>query len=165
MMFPDFLRNGIWHTTSVDRFNAIVRSGSISPDPPIPDSDRWSTGNGPDSFPYVRVLGGVSIFDFTDFDEIHYGANYPASPWYAFVPCLDKWEASIWIELDRELLGDAFISGAALMKRWEVENAFRNKIMPLIEGAHIGPIPISAFLRVFRYCGEQWHQIGTVAEQ
>ena len=31
----------IWHTTTEERFDGILRSGEISPEPDIPDSDRW----------------------------------------------------------------------------------------------------------------------------
>jgi hypothetical protein len=52
--------NGVWHTTSTTRFQGILASGAILPEPPIKDKDRWSTSRGKDYYPYVRTLGGVS---------------------------------------------------------------------------------------------------------
>jgi hypothetical protein len=38
--------NGVWHTTSTTRFQGIVASGAILPEPPIDNSERWSTSQG-----------------------------------------------------------------------------------------------------------------------
>jgi hypothetical protein len=75
----------IWHTTTEERFEGILRSGEISPEPDIPASDRWSTGLGPEHYPYVRSLGGVSLFDFRQFNAQAYSKKYPLSQWRAFV--------------------------------------------------------------------------------
>ena len=94
------LHGGLWHTTSPQRFDSIARNQEILPDPSIPDAERWGTGMGPDYFPYVRTLGGVSLFDFSDFDPEIYSASYPMSSWTEFVPFRDTWGAAIWIEID-----------------------------------------------------------------
>jgi hypothetical protein len=163
-MFPELLKNGIWHTTSVERFNAILKEGAILPEPPIPDSERWSTGQGPEWYPFVRKIGGVSVFDFTAFDEVTYENEYPLSNWSEFVPCREKWGSAAWIELKRESLGASFIDGRSLLVRWKKEGRGR-RLMPLIEGAHIGPVPSSSFGQVFIYEDGQWKSAENVASR
>src|SRR5438309_5175332 len=75
------LRGGLWHTTHLDRYRNILTEGSIVPEPNIPNSDRWKTSQGEDYYPYVRMLGGVSLFDFDEFDPERYTERYPASSW------------------------------------------------------------------------------------
>ena len=150
-MFPEILREGIWHTTSVERFEGILAAGSILPEPPIPDKDRWGTACGPSHYPFVRSIGAVSVFDFTGFEEATYEEKYPLSMWRTFVPCFSKWDESIWIELDRSAIKNDFIDGKAVIERWKQQNQLGRKIMPIIEAAHVGPIPISAFRRVYKY--------------
>ena len=147
-MFPSILKERLWHTTSVPRFESIQKMGSIRPNPPIPDSERWYTRKGSGWYPYVRELGGVSLFDFKDFDPEDYQKRCPSSSVYTFVPYNEKWKESIWIEIDREKVQDRFIDGHTLLKRNKEENALRNNIMPYIEAAYIGEISIDCFARV-----------------
>jgi hypothetical protein len=56
-------------STNVSRFQGILRSAAILPDPEIPDSERWSTSLGSKWYPYVRTLGGISLFDFRRFNR------------------------------------------------------------------------------------------------
>jgi hypothetical protein len=135
----------IWHTTTEERFEGILRSGEISPEPDIPDSDRWSTGLGPEHYPYVRSFGGVSLFDFRQFNAEAYSKKYPLSQWRAFVPCQRSRNSAVWIEIDREQVSAQFISGPELVARWEAEKAHGHKIMPQIEAAHVGAVPRRAF--------------------
>lgn len=51
--------------------------------------------------------------------------------------------------MDRSAIKDSFINGKAVIERWK--NELRGNIMPIIEAAHIGPVPISAFRRVYKY--------------
>ena len=151
-MFPEILRDGIWHTTSTERFEGILAAGSILPDPQhIPDKDRWGTALGPGLYPFVRSMGGVSLFDFLGFDETTYNDQYPLSMWRTFVPCFSKWDEAIWIELNRSAIKDNFVNGKTVIDRWKQQNELGRKIMPLIEAAHIGPVSISAFRRVYRF--------------
>lgn len=80
------LLGGLWHTTHPDRFEMILRSAAILPEPDIPDNERWSTFEGPKFYPYVRTIGGVSLFDFDGFEPENYGRKYPMSSWSYFVP-------------------------------------------------------------------------------
>ena len=142
------LVGGVWHTTSQDRFRRILECGAILPEPDIPDKERWGTAAGPELYPYVRHIGGVSLFDFRGFDAASYSEKYPSSSWGTFIPCLESWDSAVWIEIDHERLGQAFFSGSHLLKRWKAEGSSR-RIMPLIEAAHIGPLPAVTFKRSF----------------
>lgn len=147
---PDVLKllsTGLWHTTSEARFHEIVRSGSVLPDPPIADSERWKTHLGPDGYPFVRKLGGVSLFDFRAFDPALYERDYPLSSWHEFVPFRQSWGRSIWLQVDAEGVLANLVGGRDLVARWKADGAYRHSIMPLIECAHIGPIPTGRLRR------------------
>ena len=142
------LNEGLWHTTSSDRLEAIVASGAIKVEPAISDNERHKTANGPANYPFARSIGAVSIFDFSNFDPAGYGVRFPVSNWRAFVPCYHKWSRAIWIEIDATECGSKIISGAALLNRWRMEEAYAHTLMPHIEGAHVGDIPITAIKNV-----------------
>ncbi len=151
-MFPNILYGGVWHTTSLPRFKEILRTGYILPEPNICDSERWGTALGAESYPYVRSIGGVSVFDFKNFDAEKYGIKYPISNWSAFVPCHYNWDSSVWIKINETKIGREFIGGVELLKQWDAQKEYRRKIMPIIEAAYIGEIPISFFERVLDLC-------------
>jgi len=85
LILPE-LCGGLWHITHPDRFKSILNSNAILPEPDIPEGARYCTGLGKDHYPYVRTLGGVSLFDFNRFDPDAYTEEYPLSTWAAFVP-------------------------------------------------------------------------------
>jgi hypothetical protein len=145
----EILQGGLWHTTHPDRFRKILETGAIVPEPNIPESERWKTSKGPDYYPYARCLGGVSLFDFHEFDAEDYGKRCPMSSWYEFVPYRESWAASVWIEINRNQLDNSFIPATTLLKRWKEEEAYQHSIMPYIEAAHIGPLNLSTFVRAF----------------
>jgi len=144
----DKIQGGVWHMTNLDRFRGILRSGAILPEPEIDNSERWSTSQGSEWYPYVRTLGGVSLFDFREFNPEQYSVKYPISSWREFVPYRSAWNDAVWIEIDVPKLGATFISGAELLARWKAEKV-GNRIMPEIEAAHLGPLPRTAFKNVF----------------
>ena len=144
----------LWHTTHPDRFKNILTTGAILPEPDIPDRDRWKTSQGKDFYPFVRTLGGVSLFDFGDFDPESYAEQNPMSSWCSFVPYRKDWGLSAWIEIDRELVAPEFISGTNLVAKWKSAGAYRHTIMPYIEAAYLGPLPKTAFERAFLVCKE-----------
>ena len=151
------LHGGLWHTTSPERFDSISRDEEILPDPPTPDADRWGASRGPDYFPYVRTLGGISLFDFSDFDPSGYSDSYPMSTWTEFVPFRETWGASIWIGINRATVRGALIAPAKLVQRWKDTDSYRHRVMPYIEAAHLGPIPSEAWSRTLLVgaCGLQ----------
>jgi hypothetical protein len=142
------LVGSVWHTTHPDRFERILECGAILPEPDISKHERWGTAGGPEGYPYVRSIGGVSLFDFRGFEAESYSEQNRSSSWDYFVPCHSSWDSAVWIEIDHESLGAAFLAGAALLAKWKAEGSIR-RIMPLIEAAHIGPLPCRAFRRAF----------------
>ncbi len=143
------INSGYWHTTSEDRFKGILDEGAILAEPNIPEKERWYVSNGAAGFPYTRHLGGVSLFNFEGFDSAAYTKRYPLSSWQKFVPICCKWDSAIWIEICQKDLPVAIISGRTLLDRWK-EGEEGRMIMPIIEAAYIGEIPLIAFGRVFR---------------
>ncbi len=150
--FPHVLGGRLWHTTKPERYQMILDAGCILPNPPISDQERWKTGQGPDFYPYVRLLDGVSLFDFEGFNPEHYSKKYPLSSWREFVPYRRTWGQAVWIEIDKQFIVEGFISGEQLLAKWKQDKAYRHPIMPIIEAAHLGSIPLEAFRRVFK-CG------------
>ena len=145
---------GLWHTTHPDRFSRILTSGGILPNPNLPDNQRWKTSRGPHFHPFVRTLGGVSLFDFAQFKPEEYSEKYPASCWSYFVPCSVEWGCAVWIEIDREQVAANFISAAQIVAKWNADKAHRHTIMPYIEAAYVGVLPRAAFKRAFMVCDE-----------
>jgi hypothetical protein len=143
------LLGGLWHTTHPTRFQSILTAGAILPEPAIAEKDRWKTSQGRELYPYVRILGGVSLFDFEAFDPEAYAESHPRSDWREFVPYRKSWGCSVWIEIDREKIAANFLSADEVVARWNSDNAHRHTIMPRIEAAHIGKLPSRAFKRAF----------------
>lgn len=155
--FPSVLLGRLWHTTPLHRYRRIRRDGAILVNPSMQDPKRWFGGNGPKNYPYVRSLGGVSLFDFPgDFDPEAYTKQYPCCSWRRFVPYSYSssgrlWRVSVWIEILPERLGEQLISGAALLKRAKADpNSVHHNFMPGIEAAHIGDLSLTHFGEVFR---------------
>ena len=141
---------GLWHTTSPEWFEKIIVSGAILPEPDIPDNTRWSSHICEDKpLPYVRFIGGVSLFELVNFDPDGYNKIYPLSSWNAFIPITGTWTTAVWIEIDRELVKENVISAKELLLKRRADNAHRHNFLPMIEAAHIGPIPVTSFKRVF----------------
>ncbi|MGH2507208.1 MAG: hypothetical protein ACRDHZ_07345 [Ktedonobacteraceae bacterium] len=158
-ILPPLLRQGVWHTTSPERYASILLEGAILPEPSIPDAERWGTAGGPGLYPYTRYLGGVSLFDFSEFDPDAYEAAYPFSMWRKFVPKIADWSSAIWIRMDPNILGERYIDPAKLLGRWKAEGAFQRKLMPMIEAAHLGAVPSSAFSSVHEYRQSRWREL------
>ena len=149
--FPEILRGHLWHQTHPDRYRSIIESGSILAEPNLPNSERWKASLGPGHYPYVRHIGGVSLFDFIGFDPIEYSRTCPASSWRKFVPCRSDWIESVWIEIDRDAVRKNYLSPLDLAERQGAENAERHTLMPRIEAAVLGSIPIVTFRRILLY--------------
>ena len=103
---------------------------------------------GPDGWPYVRTLEGVSLFDFAGFDPEAYSAKYPLGSWREFVPFRRSWGASVWIEIDRGKAATSLVGADELVARQKHEKAQRHRIMPFIEACYLGDLPSGLFLRV-----------------
>lgn len=135
---------GLWHTTHLDRFTRILADGMILPEPDIPENERWGMS-------YVRSLGGVSLFDFEGFKPDSYSKMFPLSSWAEFIPFRSAWHSAVWIEIDRERVAQHLISGLNLLVQWKADKTHK-RLMPHIEGAHLGPLSRNAFKRAFFVC-------------
>ncbi|TBE77244.1 hypothetical protein ELH01_08300 [Rhizobium ruizarguesonis] len=141
------LAGGLWHTTSQRLFEAIMTDGFVRPEPSIPGSDRYGGGR---SVSFVRLIGGFSVFDVpNDFDVEQYRNDFRASSIDEFMPYRRDWKRSIWIKIDPVACGNAVIGGSATLQRWRDEEAYSYRIMPEIEGAHVGDMPVSSILSVY----------------
>lgn len=148
--FPELLLNGLWHCTSLERFNKILQTGSIECEPSIPDSDRFCSTTDP-IYPFVRSLGGVSLFDFREFSPQAYSKKYPVSSWWTFAPNCERFETTVWIRIDAIKVSDRLVTGRDLLKCWKTLKQYRRSIMPIIECAYIGDLNISCFTSAYRF--------------
>jgi len=146
-VFPSVLQDALWHTTSIDRYRLILSSGAILADPPLNDAERWCTQGGPDLYPFVRHLGGVSLFEFRAFDHRRYSRKYMAS-WHVFIPFNAHWVSTVWIEINNVAIAGSYRSPAQLARLMKNSSAYQHNLMPEIEAASLAPIPIGAFGRV-----------------
>ncbi len=156
--FPKILLDRLWHSTSIERYEGIISNGAILPEANIPDRDRWHTSQGPKNYPFVRTLGGVSLFDFSDFNPTEYGKRYSAS-WFTFVPDSHGGGNKVWVEVNRQSVQNSLINGVDLVAKWKAEEAYGHDIMPIIEVAHIGPVHVSSFARVLICDAGQWKEL------
>lgn len=148
--FPQILNNKLWHTTSLERFNSIIKTGSILRSPPIEDSERHGSIDDPKYHPLVRQLRGISLFNFINFDPESYEKKYISSTWYSFVPCYYAFEQAVWIEINRDKVARNLILGDELKEISDREINYGNR-MPVIEVACLVDIKVDWFLNVLSY--------------
>jgi hypothetical protein len=157
-LFPEILVDRLWHSTLVDRFARILADGAILPEPDIRDCDRYGTAMGAKHYPYVRTLGGVSLFDFAGFCPRRYAKKYSAV-WKDFVPQQDRMGNPIWIEICRHSVAEYLIAPNELEARRIHEKKLMHTIIPLIESAHIGPIDMRNTRSVLYHLHGQWVEL------
>lgn len=143
------LHGGIWHVTRPDRFISIMAGAGLIPEPELPNAERWKTAAGPDYYPFVRKIGGVSLFDFQNFDADAYDQSHKMSSWRTFVPCPERWESAVWVRIDPSAIADRSVSADEIVRQWDEGGHHRHTIMPRIEAACIGGVPVAAFSRAF----------------
>ena len=146
------LRHNLWHQTAPARFDDIVRDGAIVAEPSIDNSTRWKTGRGPDFYPYVRHIGGVSVFDFRNVDMDDFERTCILCNWSDFVPFLASAQEAVWIEINphHEAIEKGFVTSGELWARQDDERAHRHTLMPRIEAAVVPSVPKAAFIRVLQ---------------
>lgn len=142
----DLLHGGLWHTTRPDRVPSIVSAGEIMVEPNIDDKERWGSRDHP---PFVRKIGGISLFDFRGFDPEQYSASHPLSSWQYFVPHRGDWGGAVWLSIDHAAVSHSFVSADEIVERWDVTGNRSHNVMPRIEAAHLGDLSISAISSAF----------------
>lgn len=145
----DRLHGGLWHTTRPDRLLSIVESRAILVEPNIDDRERSNTANGPKNYPISRTIGGISLFDFHGFHPESYESHYQVSSWHFFVPYVRSWQGSVWLQIEREVVREQLVSPDALLRKWKDEGLHSHNILPALEAAHLGDLPISAISSAF----------------
>ncbi|MGO7375070.1 hypothetical protein ACC721_07370 [Rhizobium ruizarguesonis] len=116
-------------------------------EPPIPDADRYGGGR---ALSFVRLIGGFGVFDILEgFDVDQYRNDFRLSSIDEFMPYRRDWRRSVWIKIDPVACGNAVIRGSATLQRWREENGHRHRIMPHIEGAHIGDMAVTSILAAY----------------
>ncbi|MBB5041890.1 hypothetical protein [Shinella fusca] len=156
------LAGGLWHATKPEYFKRIVADGFIQVEPDLPDSERWGASQGPDLYPYVRHIGGFSLFDFpAHFDVDAYRRRCPISSIDELIPFRRVIGGAVWIQIDREATRRSVIGGVETWKRLEAEGAYRHRLMPYIEAAHIGDMPLSSAVAAYLVGAgdEDWRQV------
>ncbi|MBL3594827.1 hypothetical protein JMM63_04460 [Rhodovulum sulfidophilum] len=139
----EYLLGSFWHTTSSARFERIIQSGFIMADPPLPEAERYG------GMPFVRSLGGVSIFDFpSNFSFEKYEAELPGNSIGEFIPFKRLWGSSIWLRINTDMVSNALKSGREIRDLWRKMGSTR-RFMAQVEGAHIGDIPLAAVQDAF----------------
>lgn len=88
------------------------------------------------------VGGSQSFFDFNNFDYDIYSKKYPVSSVASFVPKPTKCDEAVWIEIERKAVSSSLVGPEELMKKWKNENLRGHNVMPYVESAHIGDIPM-----------------------
>ncbi|WP_299567516.1 hypothetical protein [uncultured Sulfitobacter sp.] len=143
------LHGGLWHTTRPDRLLSIVEAQAILVEPDIHDRDRSNTANGPKNYPISRTIGGISLFDFNGLHPESYEKQFPVSSWHFFVPYVRSWQGSVWLEIERDVVREQLVSSEALLQKWKKEGFHGHNILPGLEAAHVGDLPISAIRSAF----------------
>ena len=64
--------------------------------------------------------------------------------WQTFVPVREGWPASVWFEIDTSAVSGEYVGPKDLSERQDIEGAHRHTLMPRIEAAVIGSIPLRA---------------------
>jgi len=142
------LHGGLWHTTHPDRFLSILASGGLLVEPDIPNSERWKASK-PEHYPFVRHIGGISLFDFFEFSPESYEEKFPLSNWYEFVPHRPVWRGAVWIEIDRQAASCSLRTAEQLRESWDQDGKRQHTRMPQIEVAHIGDMSKTIFRSAF----------------
>lgn len=136
------LVGSLWHTTSISRFESIKSTGFIEVEPDLPEKERYG-------IPFVRSLGGVSLFDFREFDAQKYDVDFPANSISEFIPFKRIWGRSVWLKIDDAAIAKNLHSGKQIRTLWHDMDS-RKKFMAEVEGAHIGNIPVSAIIGAYQ---------------
>ncbi len=124
---PKQLKGKVWHSTSILNAKEIVAHGEILANPDIEAERRWG-GTCESKYPFVRTLGGISLFDFR-LPKAH--SNDLLVRW---VPCHVNLTATVWFEIDTSKLQGFFLSAEETRIRWQ-EAGMDRQFMPHLEAS------------------------------
>ncbi len=126
---PKELKGKIWHSTSVANALEITKHGYILAEPDIDESNRWG-GKLESLYPFVRSIGGISLFDF------RLPNSYISEILYSFIPCRKGWAKTVWFDIDVQYLNESFLSAEQTRQRW-IEAGMNRQYMPKLEAASL----------------------------
>ncbi|ELA9814221.1 TPA: hypothetical protein ACGSUT_004207 [Vibrio parahaemolyticus] len=132
---PTELKGKVWHSTSIENAMSIVRQGFIFAEPDIDQTKCWG-GKSERVHPFVRSIGGISLFDF------RLPNSHVSEILYSFIPCKSGCAQTVWFEIDVSRLSDSFLSADETRMRWR-ESGMSRQYMPKLESTSLCPIPTS----------------------
>ncbi|MGR5518921.1 hypothetical protein ACPV5H_26345 [Vibrio harveyi] len=138
---PQQLQGKVWHSTTLENANEIVRKGYILAEPNIDQSKRWGR-NDSSAYPFVRSIGGISLFDF------RLPSSHSNPMLYSFVPCKAGYTQTVWFEIDIQKLDESFLSADETREQWKASGMVRN-YMPKLEACSLCPIPTNLVKSVY----------------
>ena len=141
------LRPGLWHSTPLARFPAILADGEIRPDGGHHGKVYRES--------FAASIGAVSLFDFASASEND--ALGTLQKWSAHL-CAPDARLTVWIGLSRDRLPGHLILADEVGKR-----AVDKLWYPRIEACHMGSIPADAFTAVLAVSTAKPHQFETLA--
>lgn len=130
---PKELKGRVWHSTSKENALKIDKHGYIVAEPDIDESKRWG-GKSQSVHPFVRSIGGISLFDF------RLPNSHISEILYSFIPCRAGWSQTVWFEINVLYLDDSFLSAEQVRLRW-IKAGMNRQYMPKLEAASLRPIP------------------------
>lgn len=138
---PNQLKGKVWHSTSVVNAKKIVTHGEILANPDIEAESRWG-GTCESKYPFVRTLGGISLFDFR-LPKTH--SNELLTRW---VPCHTKIPATVWFEIDISKLKGFFLSAEETRIKWR-DAGMDRQFMPHLEASCLCPISVQDIKSIY----------------
>ncbi len=121
-VLQNLLYGGLWHTTRPNRVPSIAAAGEILVEPNIDDKELWGSRDHPT---FVRKIGGISLFDFHNFNPREYSVSHPLSSWQYFVPHRVDWGGAVWLNIDRGAVSNSFWAYGRMLDTTEVILGFR----------------------------------------
>jgi hypothetical protein len=131
------LKPGLWHSTPLARYCAILADGEISP-------DGGRNGNVYQGS-YAASIGAVSLFDFENASEDAALGNFNKWGTHLRRHDIPGTVVNAWIGLYRDRLPGRLILAD---EGGELARANELNWYPRVEACHVGPIPAGAFADV-----------------
>lgn len=55
----------------------------------------------------------------------------------------------MWLQIEREVVSEQLVSPTALLNKWKDQGLHGHNILPKLEAAHLGDLPVSAISSAF----------------
>lgn len=125
------LQNNLWHATSLRHAHAIIKSKYIK--------HHTLESFYPDGF--SRSIGAVSLFDFRNPSE---ALRLNPECWTGWLGKERRAPLAVWLRIEaNQCMQRSIIEPHSLFRIWQSQGQ-AYKILPCVEAAHVGSIPIRA---------------------